>query len=283
LLILSSLKGDIHTTLARRNLIAVSCLLLPAAVLASALISRRLGTEALSNSFSSPDHMARLPGVMLWAWERPEDLSFIDTREAGVAFLARTLYLRNEKVVARPRLQPLSVTPATTLMAVVRIESDRAAPPSLSAEQRRRVVAAIAEVARGQTVAAVQIDFDARQSERVFYRDLLLDLRAELPARIKLSITALASWCIYDDWLSDLPIDEAVPMLFRMGADHTGITQYLKAGGDFGPAACRHSLGISTDELLPALPTGRRVYIFNPRPWSLESVSEAIRKVRQPQ
>ena len=227
--------------------------------------------------------MADLPRVILWAWERPEDLSFTNPREVGVAFLAATLYLRNEKVIARPRFQPLSVSPETTLIAVVRIESDRAAPPSLSAQQRARAASAIAEVARSRTVAAVQIDFDARQSERAFYRDLLLDLRGELPSSVKLSITALASWCIYDDWLAGLPVDEAVPMLFRMGVDHNQVAQHLKTGGDFRPALCRNSLGISTDELLPRLPSGRRVYIFNPRPWSPENVSKILQEVNQSQ
>jgi hypothetical protein len=224
-----------------------------------------------------------LPRVILWAWERPEDLSFTDPREVGVAFLARTLYLRGEKVAARPRFQPLSVAPETSLIAVVRIESDRAAPPALSARQRASTVSAIAEVARGQAVVAVQIDFDARQSERAFYRDLLFDLRAELPASVKLSITALASWCVHDGWLADLPIDEAVPMLFRMGVDHEQVTRYLKVGGDFRPAPCRYSLGISTDEPPPAMPSGRRVYVFNPRRWSQESVGEIVREVNQSQ
>jgi hypothetical protein len=279
--ILSSLKGDSHRVVLKRNLILISCLLLPAAVLASALLGRRPGAEALNNSSSSADRLADFPGIILWAWERPEDLSFINPREVGVAYLARTLYLRGEKVIARPRFQPLSIAPETRLIAVVRIESDRAAPPSLSPEQCASAVADIAEVARGRAVAAVQIDFDARQSERDFYRDLLLKLRGELPDSVKLSITALASWCIYDDWLTGLPVDEAVPMLFRMGVDHKQVSEYLKTGGDFRPAPCRYSLGISTDELPTGLLTGRRVYVFNPRPWSRESVSKIVREVNQ--
>ncbi|MBV9442948.1 MAG: hypothetical protein JO217_09650 [Acidobacteriaceae bacterium] len=29
---------------------------------------------------------------MLWAWERPDDLRFVDVRKAGVAFLAPTIF-----------------------------------------------------------------------------------------------------------------------------------------------------------------------------------------------
>ena len=34
-----------------------------------------------------------LPPVILWAWERPEDLEFLNSQRFGVAFLAQTLTL----------------------------------------------------------------------------------------------------------------------------------------------------------------------------------------------
>ena len=125
----------------------------------------------------------------------------------------------------------MSVLPETKLIAVARIESNRSA--QLSHAERAQAVTAIAELARNETVAAIQIDFDARSSEREFYRDLLADLRRELPPRVRLSITALASWCMGDNWLTGLPIDEAVPMLFRMGVDRPNILARLEAGTDF--------------------------------------------------
>jgi Protein of unknown function (DUF3142) len=274
-------EGETLTALLKRNRILFSCLLLQAAVLASALTYVRFGTGALTGAPAFADRMSDFPKVILWAWERPEDLSFINPREVAVAFLARTLYMRDEKAVVRPRLQPLSVAQGTNLIAVVRIESDRARRPSLSLEQRARVVSAIAEVARGGTVSAIQIDFDARLSERDFYRDLLFDLRSELPPATRLSITALASWCIHDDWLAGLPIDEAVPMLFRLGVDHDQVVEHLKTGGDFRPTPCRYSLGVSTDEPLSRLPSGRRVYAFNPRAWSQEDVRNIVREVNR--
>jgi hypothetical protein len=45
---------------------------------------------------------------VLWAWERPEDLSFIDSNKFGVAFLqAQTLTLQGDDVTFSPRHQPL--------------------------------------------------------------------------------------------------------------------------------------------------------------------------------
>src|SRR5260370_36036755 len=84
-----------------------------------------LDLSAARSTASASTALDRLPKIMLWAWERPEDLSFIDPSKIGVAFLAKTIYLRGERVESRPRLQPLSVPDSTALMAVVRIESNQ--------------------------------------------------------------------------------------------------------------------------------------------------------------
>jgi len=126
----------------------------------------------------------------------------------------------------------------------------------------------------------IQIDFDATKSERTFYRDLIKDVRSRLPAEFRLSITALASWCMFDDWISDLPIDEAVPMLFRMAGDGKHIVTRLDAGDDFNATPCRQSYGISLDEQRPKLVPSRKLYVFNPDAWtetSLREISESTR------
>lgn len=238
-------------------------------------------TSWLPGQFSPHHRLASIPWIMLWAWERPENLSFIDPRTMGVAFLAGTLYLRGGKVVAKPRLQPLQVPSGTVLTGVVRIESDRAKPPQLSADQQAEVASAIIKLTRFPRVVTIQVDFDAVVSERRFYRGLLSDLRRRLPETVGLSMTALASWCMSDDWLSDLPVDEAVPMLFRMGTDQQQVHSYLKAGKDFSLAVCQHSLGVATDEPLPQLPPRRRIYLFHPRSWQARAVQETIAELRQ--
>jgi hypothetical protein len=214
--------------------------------------------------------------MMVWAWERPERLDFIDARHTGVAFLASTVTIDDKTVAVRPRMQPLRVPPQTQLMAVVRVEARGAA---LSGEQRDAAVNAIAASSRLPRVAAVQIDFDATASQREFYRTLLRDVRARLP-QTPISITALASWCFDDDWIADLPIDEAVPMLFRMGRDDRAIRARLRAGDDFREPLCRRSAGVSTDEPLPAFPAGRRVYWFAPRSWTEAGVRAAEEATR---
>src|SRR5258708_4017127 len=79
----------------------------------------RSGLFALQSA--PANRMRRLPHVILWAWERHEDLSFIDPRKVGVAYLAGTLYLRGDRVVIRPMRQPLIVPEDSFMIPVVRI------------------------------------------------------------------------------------------------------------------------------------------------------------------
>jgi hypothetical protein len=214
---------------------------------------------------------------MLWAWERPEDLSFLDAHKYGVAFLAQTLTLKGDDVAFSPRHQPLQVPPGTKMMAVTRIESQKITgqKPALSPNQRQQLVKLILRTMELGQVAAIQIDFDALVSERDFYRALLQDLRAQLPDKVPLSMTALASFCIGDRWLNDLPVDEAVPMIFRMGADDRAIKSRLAGGEDFREPLCRESYGVAIDEPLELKrERSRRLYVFNNRSWSENSLRE---------
>jgi hypothetical protein len=60
---------------------------------------------------------------MLWAWERPENLLFLDCEKAGVAFLAKTITLGSDGMDVRPRLQPLLAPKNCKMVATVRIEA----------------------------------------------------------------------------------------------------------------------------------------------------------------
>jgi Protein of unknown function (DUF3142) len=209
------------------------------------------------------------PEVILWAWERPEDLTFVDPQKTSVAFLAKTIYLRGDKVVVRPRLQPLKIASGTKVIPVVRIET---AAPSLSSAQLKQTAR---EISASSVSSVVQIDFDATVSERSFYRSLLQEVRQQLPASTRLSITALASWCAGDDWLRDLPIDEAVPMLFRLGVDQHQFQRRLETGQRFESRLCQNAAGVSTDEPV-TVPRVDRLYMFSPEPWSVDSFAAAM-------
>jgi hypothetical protein len=164
--------------------------------------------------------MRDLPRLTVWAWERPEDLRGIDSAATAIAYLDQTLLLRSDGgrsdggVLAEPRMQPVAFPAKATRIAVVRIEVEPGTV--LSSEIRHRALEHLLNSVRQPGIAAFQVDFDATRSQRGFYRDLLIDLRREMPPHLPLSMTALASWCSWDDWIRDLPVDEAVPMFFRM-------------------------------------------------------------------
>ncbi|HEX5705504.1 MAG TPA: DUF3142 domain-containing protein [Pyrinomonadaceae bacterium] len=224
------------------------------------------------------------PRVVLWAWERPENLKTVDPHHFSVAYLAQTLALKNDDVLLKPRHQPLDVSPEMKLIAVTRIESQKTTGEyaSLSDAQRHKAVELILRTMRLRNVSAIQIDFDATSSERDFYRALLHDVRAKLPDNLALSMTALASFCVGDRWLSDLPVDEAVPMIFRMGADDRSIKNLLSSGEDFREPLCQKSYGIAVDEPLDIkFKPNRRVYVFNHRSWKasdLTALNERLAK-----
>jgi hypothetical protein len=216
------------------------------------------------------DPLPQFPKVVLWAWERPEYMDFLDPRMAGVAFLARTVSWHEGRITSRPRLQPLRVPNGTAVMAVVRLESDGLPPGNIGAVARE-----ILAVAASPGIQAMQVDFDARRSERDWYAALLQEVRHDMSRSMPLTITALASWCERDGWIERLPLAEAVPMLYRMGPKEPH-----DASG-FRLAFCRTSVGISTDELPASLPAGRRVFVFHPHRWDREAYLRAVRLAEQ--
>src|SRR6266849_8455924 len=251
-------------------------ILIPALLLAASLSAVAFHHHANNSARSSKVETTTLrPSLILWAWERPEDLSFIDPQKTGVAYLARTIFLRGQDVVAKPRLQPLSTPAETSVIPVARIETDRETPPTLSDAQAKDAAAEISQLALLPNVSRVQVDFDSTTTQRQFYRTLLIELRKRMAPATKLSITALASWCAGDNWLADLPIDEAVPMLFRMGTDRNAILSRLSGEG-FRATRCESSAGISTDEHINNLPTVPRLYVFNPTAWNRDALNEVM-------
>ena len=277
--------------LPRRRIFA---LLLPCLV---ALLVCRLATMKWRRGAEPPLPLlarafpARMPARVVWAWEELEDLSTLSPN-VGVAYLAETIRIRSRnepglKVTLLPRRQPLQTAPGARVMPVVRIEAVPDAPTT--SELSSALARHLAQLAAQQSsLGGLQVDFDAVASQQPFYAELLQQLRAGLPAGLPLSITALASWCGPHTWLSNLPlgtIDEAVPMLFRMGGPRA-LAQSSRPAPSLTPITeplCRTSLGLSTDEPWPAAARSNdqiasRIYLFAPSAWQpkqLASVATA--------
>ena len=211
-----------------------------------------------------------MPKKILWAWERPEDLRFLDPNEFGVAFLAQTIHIEKDSVVPDRRKQALEVPPGTYLIAVTRIETqhDYFRRPTFDQKMGDEVARLIRGTLDLPNVKAVQVDFDATASERTFYRSMMSELRKQMPEGVALTMTSLASWCTGDAWFNDFPVDEAVPMVFQMGADSDKLKNYLRNGNDWKEPLCRGSYGISFEEgRFEGMRDGRRTYFFKNLSW----------------
>src|SRR5437868_12053224 len=156
----------------RQTLIAIAVILL-----AVTSVTLLLNVRSRTNPVATKSRID-IPSTVLWAWERPTDLSFIDPKEVGVAFLARTIRLSGDEVIVRPRLQPMNLPKGSIVIAVARIETDRSNTALLSQKQSETLTSAVAELAKLPDISAVQIDFDATRSEREFYRSAIVALRA---------------------------------------------------------------------------------------------------------
>jgi Protein of unknown function (DUF3142) len=226
--------------------------------------------------------MQRLPRLTVWVWERREDLRTLDPATVAVAWLDRTITLDVNGLSVEPRHQPLLLPASTTLtrIPVVRIETRNS--PELNEASAQAVAQAILQALDPHT-AALQIDFDARRSQRDWYSDVLTRVRNSLPTNIPLSITALASWCSYDNtWLHTLPVDEAVPMLFRMEPDRrsaAALGQLSNPELTIREPLCADSVGISTHERWPMQLANKRIYIFPDSGWQQDSLKETVKQL----
>src|ERR1700694_4752620 len=110
---------------------------------------------------------------MLWPWERRTDLRGLPA-SAGVAFLVATLRLEGGEMHVVPRFQPMRVDPGVYWMAVVRIEApiSKVALPDVG-----RVASAIVDALRVTRADALQLDFDAAASQRIYYAALIREVR----------------------------------------------------------------------------------------------------------
>ncbi len=226
-------------------------------------------TAVVSIASKSDRRDSDVPSTIIWAWDRPENLRFLPAH-TGVAFLVDAVTVRRGKVTDRMRVYPVQVRQDTYRIAVLRLDTDGTQIPNSATSQ---IVHSVLRAAALEHVDGVQIDFDTRRSEREWYRNFLRQVRNKLAPDKRLSITALASWCEGDDWLSDLPIDEAVPMIFRLGPERNTFRRMIATGEPFREALCNESLGLSTDELVS--PSGaRRVYWFSPVPWTQQEYNK---------
>ncbi len=219
------------------------------------------------------------PRIMIWAWERKEDLRFIDVNQAGVAYLALTFKIKQGKIIKRRRTNSLILAKNTYVIPVIRIEADNSLLLMPNKEIQLSILKEIALIVEKSRADRVQIDFEVLKSQRIFYKELLLELKKILSAKIKISITGLVSWCYEEDWSFDLPVEEIVPMSFDLGKDKKVFFKKMNSGEKFTNPLCRQSVGIALFSEIPNFYSRPRFYLFSNRAWNEADFKKILKRI----
>lgn len=205
--------------------------------------------------------------AVAWLWDSAV-LPAWSTAEAAV--LQRHILLTGPSALTRPRLHWPLMPSTTRVTPVLHVEVSTVNPPQDIDTRADMIVRAMREAAQASTSGWVQLDLEAKPSQRDFYRALVARVRAELPPQVRLSVTALAWWCRAPAWLDGLAADEVVPMFFRMGRDNAQLRHIVEHTPAMLHASCRAgSAGFSPQEPFApqVLARYRKTYWFDRRAW----------------
>ncbi len=200
------------------------------------------------------------PREFWWYWDRPAQQLPAPPAGVGAAIVTSHVYFSGAQVRQVRRRSALHLAPEVISIPVIHVEVDPAQPFAGNTAQRDALRAAVLDLITLRRPPWVQLDFEARPSQREFWLASVRAIRASLPTDVGLSVTALASWCYGDPWLGDAPVDEIVPMYFRLGRAREEF-EARSAAGEQQPR-CRQAHGVANDEAAwPAALPGRR-YVF---------------------
>jgi len=209
------------------------------------------------------------PGAdaLAWLWR---DAPVPAWSQAMVAVVDRHIWLAGDKVLVRPGARPKQLPHGAKVIPVVHVEIDALRPPSGLRAAQPAVLDAVSKAALATTSGWVQLDLEARPSQREDYRALVRRIHDSLPRGVRLSVTALAWWCRAPSWLDGLEADEVVPMFFRMGRDNAALRGIVASRPQLLHPACRSgSAGFSRQEPFAAQVAARyrRTYWFDEKGW----------------
>jgi hypothetical protein len=205
--------------------------------------------------------------AIAWMWKDAPVPAF---SRAAVAVVDRHIWLIGDQVLVRPGARPRGLARGTSVIPVVHVELDVRHPPAGLRAATAVVLDAMQSAARASSSGWVQLDLEARPSQRADYRELVRGVRAALPADMKLSVTALGWWCRSGAWLDGLAADEVVPMFFRMGRDSAVLREIVaRQPATLHPLCRGGSAGFSRQEKFSADVAARyrRTYWFDETAW----------------
>lgn len=205
------------------------------------------------------------PSEFWWYWDRPAVQLPHPAPGIGAAVVVTHVILSGSGHFRQTRRSALPLPAATPVLPVIHVEIDHARPFAGNAVQRDALRDAVIDAAMRGKSPWIQLDFEVRRSQREFWLSSVAAIRAALPETVRLSVTALASWCYGDRWLNEVHADEVVPMYFRLDAARPDYE--LRSAAGISEPRCAQAHGLADDEppWPQALP-GRRYLFLGTRP-----------------
>ncbi len=200
-----------------------------------------------------------------WVWDGT-DVPVWSQGEAAV--VVDHYLLQGDGVLHRPRATAPRMPAGTRVTPVVHVELSTVRPPHDVGRHEALLVQALLDAAARSTSGWVQLDMEARPSQREAFLQLVARTRQALRGRTKLSVTALAWWC-RTAWVQQVQADEVVPMFYRMGRDAGQFKALLHDAPQQLAAACRTGAAGFAMQEPPAAPVARRygrLYWFDLQP-----------------
>lgn len=234
----------------------------PGALAAIGLGFATAAAAAATGAVDGPAAPARIP----WVWDGGRLPSPLPREIAPVV---RQVWLHDDVMEVRPGAHEGAPPPGVRLTPVVHVELSWSHPPVDPARHAAALRELVLRAAASSTSGRVQLDLEARPSQREFQRALVHDVHEALQGRVALSVTALAWWCRAPGWLDGLEAEEIVPMFFRMGRDGPAIRRLLEDSPQALHPRCRSgAAGFSPREPLPDAVVARygRAYWFDRHP-----------------
>jgi hypothetical protein len=252
-----------HTIVKLSKLVKITADLQPASSLLHMRPTLFLSCCALVHTVSAAEPQQQLA----WLWD---EAALPSWSAAEAAVLHRHILLSGDSARTRPRMRKPALAAGTLVIPVLHVEVSTVNPPPHLEQRAPMIVQAMREAAAASTSGWVQLDMEARPSQREFYRQLVREVRAALPPQVHLSVTALGWWCRSPAWLEGLAADEIVPMFFRMGRDSAALRAIVEQSPQALHASCRNgSAGFSPQEAFgPEVARRyRKIYWFDRHAW----------------
>ena len=231
-----------------------------------------------SNIFSNNKFLLKgkiQPSIVIWLWDRHIDLSSLSyydekkLRNLEFAYLVGTLIIEKDEVKFYPNLHfpalPSIYYKHPVILVIRVINKERKFVFYFKQRRYEKIltqyiynICAQNKWREFSNIIGCQIDFDFRNYEKKFVYKVTKNLKKLLANKI-ISLNIAPSWCYDNNFLTNLNLDEIVPMLYSKNGN-LGLTFLLKEE-KISPL-CKRSVGIIIDDLKNLSLDGNNI-VFN--------------------